>query len=156
MSEKPRSRATVFRVSTTRICTSLHSSVKVLRLNTFTDLWKLVQILLVLPLNTAACKRGQLLLNIVKTYRRNRLSEELLDHLMVVSLHAKFIKSEEDEARLISAASKLWYSKRRNGTLLEMCYVICICVCAATHSILRIIILLCVGGEPLWLAHSAT
>ena len=112
--------------------------------------------LLVLPLNTAACKWGFLLLDIVKTYLRNRLSEELLDHLMVVSLHAKLIKSEEDEARLISAASKLWYSKRRSGTFLEMCYVICICVCAATHSILRIIILLCVGGEPLWLAHSAT
>ena len=61
---------------------------------------------------------------------------------MVVSLHAKFIKSEEDEARLISAASKLWYSKRRSGTLLEMRYVICICVCAATHSIFTIDLLL--------------
>ena len=34
--------------------------------------------------------------------------------------------------------SKLWYSKRRGGTLLEMRYVICICVCAATHSIFTI------------------
>ena len=34
--------------------------------------------------------------------------------------------------------------QRRSGTLLEMRYVIC--VCAATHSILRIIILVCVGG----------
>ena len=113
MSEKPRSHAAVFRGSTRRICTSLNSSVKVLRRNTFTELWKLVQILLVLPLNTAACKRGFLLMNIVKTDRRNRLSDELLDHLMVVSLHAKFIKSEEDEVRLIIAASKLWYSKKK-------------------------------------------
>ena len=81
--------------------------------NTFTELWKLVQILLVLPLNTAACERGFSLNNIVKTDRRNRLSDELLDHLMVVSLHAKFIKSEADEARLISAASKLWHSKKK-------------------------------------------
>ena len=53
--------------------------------NTFTELWKLVQIILVLPLNTAACERGCSLMNIVKTDRRNRLSDELLDHLMVVS-----------------------------------------------------------------------
>ena len=73
-----------------------------------------------LPLNTAACERGFLLMNIVKTDRRNRLSEELLERLMVVSLHAKFIKSEEDESRLISAASKLWHSKKKR----EMRYVI--------------------------------
>ena len=66
-----------------------------------------------LPLNTAACERGFLLMNIVKTDRRNRISDELLDHLMVVSLHAKFIKSEEDEARLISVASKLWDLKKK-------------------------------------------
>ena len=55
----------------------------------------MVQILLVLPLNTAACERGFLLMNLVKTDRRNRLSEELLEHLMVVSLHAKFIKMKK-------------------------------------------------------------
>ena len=102
----------------------------------FTELWKPVQIFLVLPLNTAACEQGFLLMNIVKTDRRNRLSDELLDHLMVVSLHAKFIKSEEDEARLISAASKLWHSKEEAVLCLKMRYVICVCVCAATHSIL--------------------
>ena len=81
--------------------------------NTFTELWKLVQILLVLPLNTAACERGFSLMNIVKTDRRNRLSDELLDQLMVISLHAKYTSSEGDEAELISAASKLWHSKKQ-------------------------------------------
>ena len=79
---------------------------------TFPHLWKLVQILLVLPLNTAACERGFSLMNIVKTNRRNRLSDELLDQLMVVSLLAAK-KTEQEETKVVSEAVKLWYSKKK-------------------------------------------
>ena len=37
--------------------------------------------------------------------------------------------------------------QRRSGTLLEMRYVICVCVCVATHSILRIINPRCVHAR---------
>ena len=47
----------------------------------FPELWKLVQILLVLPVNTAACERWFSLMNVVI----EMLSVELLDKLMVVS-----------------------------------------------------------------------
>ena len=79
---------------------------------TFPHLWKLVQILLVLPLNTAACERGFSLMNIVKTDRRNRLSDELLDQLMVVSLLAAK-KTEQEEAKIVCEAIKLWHSKKK-------------------------------------------
>ena len=79
---------------------------------TFPHLWKLVQILLVLPLNTAACERGFSLMNIVKTDRRNRLSDELLDQLMVVSLLAAK-KTEQEETKIVCEAIKLWHSKKK-------------------------------------------
>ena len=71
---------------------------------TFPELWKLVQLLLIIPANTAACERGFSKLKIVKTDRRNRLSSEQLNNLITISLSKP---SQEDDV-LVSLAVNVW------------------------------------------------
>ena len=74
----------------------------------YPELWKLVEALLVLPVNTAACERGFSKMKIFKTDLRNHLSSEQLNNLMTISL-----ASVDNEDSLISRAIKLWHRKKR-------------------------------------------
>ena len=74
----------------------------------YPNFWKLVQALLVLPVNTAACERGFSKLKIVKTDRRNRLSSQQLNNLMTVSL-----AQLGNEDSVIGRAIKLWHRQKR-------------------------------------------
>ena len=72
-------------------------------------LWKLVQLLLTIPINSAACERGFSKMKIVKTDRRNRLSTEQLNSLMTVSLSNPLLKDDV----LISRAIGIWHKQKR-------------------------------------------
>ena len=79
----------------------------------FPELCKLSEILLVLPVIRAQCEHGFSIMGIVKSNRRNRLSDELLDQLMAVSLHGQYFKDKPHEDHLIAQAIELWHSKKQ-------------------------------------------
>ena len=77
---------------------------------TYPELWKLVKLLLILPVNSAACERGFSQMKIVKTDLRNRLSTEQLNNLMSISLSGSL---GLDENLLISKAVNMWHTQRK-------------------------------------------
>ena len=62
-------------------------------------------------------------MGIVKSNRRNRLSDDLLDQLMTVSVHGQYFMDKPDEDHLIAQAIQSWHSKKIDSDLKYYAYM---------------------------------
>ena len=82
----------------------------------YPELWKVVQLLLTIPIDSAACERGFSKMKVVKTNRRNWLTTEQLNSLMTISL----VKLPYKDDELISRAISIWHKQKKGAFPLHL------------------------------------